>query len=95
MLFLRRAHSPFIKNIFKKKYIYKKHTHTHTQKQQRCEHIIRKNKQIKTIVHDENKKNKNEINKTKPEDRKHLHKSMKKEALFKQTALAKAAISIK
>ena len=32
-------------------------------KQQRCEHIIRKNKQIKSTVHDANKKN--EINKDK------------------------------
>ena len=34
MLFLRRAHSPFIKNILKNK----------TKQQQRCEHRIRKNK---------------------------------------------------
>ena len=33
--------------------------------QQRCEHIIRKNKQIKSTVHDANKKLKNEINKDK------------------------------
>ena len=49
MLFLRTAHSPFIKKIYKKK------------KQQRCEHRIRKNKQIKSTMHDANKKN--EINK--------------------------------
>ena len=46
MLFLRRAHSPFIKNIIKQK----------QKKQQRCEHIIRKNKQIKSTVLDANKK---------------------------------------
>ena len=50
MLFLRRAHSPFIKKYKKKK---KK------KQQQRCEHRIRKNKQIKSTVHDGNK---NEIN---------------------------------
>ena len=44
-------------------------------KKQRCEHIIRKNKQIKSTVHDANKKN--EINKDKHENKKHLHKSMK------------------
>ena len=39
---------------------------------------------------------KNEINKEKHKKKKHLHKSMKKEeALFKQTALVKAANSIK
>ena len=54
MLFLRRAHSPFIKNIIKIK---------NKNQQQRCEHIIRKNKQIKSTVHDANKKN--EINKDK------------------------------
>ena len=43
MLFLRRAHSPFIKNMSKNQ-------------QQRYEHIIRKNRQIKCTVHDENKK---------------------------------------
>ena len=32
----------------------KKNTHTH--KKKRCEHIIRKNKQIKSTVHDANKK---------------------------------------
>ena len=42
MLFLRRAHSPFIKNILKNK----------TKQQQRYEHRIRKNKQIKSTVHD-------------------------------------------
>ena len=50
MLFLRRAHSPFIKNILRNK----------TKQQQRYEHRIRKNKQIKSTVHDGNKKN--EIN---------------------------------
>ena len=54
MLYLRTAHSPFIKNISKK---------TKQKQQQRCEHIIRKNKQIKSTVHDAN--NKNEINKDK------------------------------
>ena len=47
-------------------FIFKKNTekHTHTYKKlQRCEHIIRKNKQIKSTVHDANKKN--EINKDK------------------------------
>ena len=66
MLFLRRAHSPFIKNSIKKK----------QKKQQRCEHIIRKNKQIKSTVHNANKKKKHEINKEKHENKKHLHKSM-------------------
>ena len=42
VLFLQRAHSPFI---------YKKQ-----KQQQRCEHRIRKNKQIKSTVHDVNKK---------------------------------------
>ena len=46
VLFLRRAHSPFIKNILKNK----------TKQQQRYEHRIRKNKQIKSTVHDGNKK---------------------------------------
>ena len=45
VLFLRRAHSPFIKNKNKL--------------QQRCEHRIRKNKQIKSTVHDANKKERN------------------------------------
>ena len=43
LLFFRRAHSPFIK-----KYL--------NRQQQRCEHRIRKNKQIKSTVHDANKK---------------------------------------
>ena len=89
MLFLRRAHSPFIK-----KYLYKKKQKK--QQQQWCEHIIRKNKQIKSTVHDANKKIKKKKTKTKHENKKHLHKSMtKKEALFRQTALVKAANSIK
>ena len=49
VLSLRRAHSPFIKK-------YLKNTHTQKKKQQRCEHIIRKNKQIKSTAHDANKK---------------------------------------
>ena len=70
---------------FKKKY---------KKKQQRCEHRIRKNKQIKSTVHDANKKMKG--TRTKHENKKHLQKSMaKKEALYKQTALVKAANSIK
>ena len=52
MLFLRRDHTPFIKIIKQKQ---KK------QQQQRCEHRIMKNKQIKSTVHDANSKN--EINK--------------------------------
>ena len=87
MLFLRRAHSPFITNYLKKK-------------QQRCEHIIRKNKQIKSTVHDANKKN--EINKDKAWKLKAFaqinekkKKKKKKEALFKQTELVKATYSIK
>ena len=45
VLFLRIAHSPFIKNIYIK-----------NKKQLRCETRIRKNKQIKSTVHDANKK---------------------------------------
>ena len=60
-----------------------------------------KNKQIKSTVHDGN--NKNEINKLcvnkqrqSMRNKKHLQKSMaKKEALYKQTALVKAANSSK
>ena len=49
VLFLRRAHSPFVKI-----YIKNIKTHKKQNKQQRCEHIIRKNKQIKSTVHDAN-----------------------------------------
>ena len=72
MLFLRRAHSPFIKNICKKNKntTNKKQRCEQAQAQrcehvnndvnneqaQRCEHRIMKNKQIKSTVHDANKK---------------------------------------
>ena len=42
VLFLRRAHSPFNTKKIQKK------------QQQRCEHRIRKNKQIKSTVYDAN-----------------------------------------
>ena len=71
------------------------------QQQQRCEHRIRKNKQIKSTVHDGNKKN--EINKLCVNKQRQSMKIksicrnqwQKKEALYKQTALVKAANSIK
>ena len=71
------------------------------QQQQRCEHRIRKNKQIKSTVHDGNKKYK--INKLCVSKQRQSMKIkgifrnqlQKKEALYKQTALVMAANSIK
>ena len=75
---------------------------SHKKKQQQwCEHRIMKNKQIKSTVHDANKKN--EINKLCVNKQRQTMKIQsicrnqwqKKEALYKQAALVKAASSIK
>ena len=89
MLFLRRAHCPFIKKYIKKlqKKIQKK--------QQRCEHRIRKNKQIKSTVHDANFKKGKKQGYTMKIKSICRNQWQKKEALYKQTALVKAANSIK
>ena len=65
--------------------------------QQRCEHRIRKNKQIKSTVHDGNEINKLCVN----EQRQSMkiksicRNQWQKKALYKQTALVKAENSIK
>ena len=61
--------------------------------QQRCEHRIKKNQQIKSTVHEINKLC---VNKPRQDMKtKHLQKSLAKKALCKQTALDRAANSIK
>ena len=84
MLFLRRAHSPFIKNLKKKQ---NNNTDVNIK--------LGKTNRLKALCMMQIKKMKK--TKTKHENKKHLHKSMtkKEEALFKQTALVKAANSIK
>ena len=87
MLFLRRAHSPFIYKNIKKQ-------------QQRCEHRIIKTNRLKALCMMEIK---NEINKLCVNKQRQsmkiksicINQWQKKEALYKQTALVKAANNIK
>ena len=65
-------------------------------KQQRCEHRIRKNKQIKSTVHDGNEINKLCVNKQRQSMKitSISRNQWQKNALYKQTALVKAENSI-
>ena len=67
------------------------------QQQQRCEHRIRKNKQIKSTVHDGNEINKLCVNKQRQSMniKSICRNQWQKKALYKQTALVKAENSIK